>query len=114
MAKREYVNGTLVKTLTPPSKRYTVELSCCDPVERVYETSTNDLKRAHKIFEALKANEVERGGGGEFTLSLFEHSPGTVRKCMYDDDGTPYYIFFSDSKELENFSYMDLAGQWSR
>lgn len=106
--KTENVNGTLIKTLTPPSKRYTVTMSCCDPVERVYETSTDSLKRARKIFEGIKANEIRLCGGGEFTLSMFEHSDKTIRKCMYDDDKTPYYIFFEGSKELNSFNYMGL------
>jgi hypothetical protein len=114
MGKTERLNGTLIKTLTPPSKKYTVTLSCCDPVERVHETSTDSLKRARKIFGDIKANEIRQGGGGEFTLSLFEHSEKTVRKCMYDDEKTPYYVFFEGSKELDSFGYMDLAGQWSK
>lgn len=103
---------TIIRVLTPPSKQYTVTLSCCDPVERVFETSTNDPKRVRKIFERIKANEIRLGGGGEFTLSLFEHSPRTVRKCMYDDENVPYYVFFEGSKELDSFGYMDLYDDW--
>lgn len=102
-----------MKTLSMTSKRYTVALGCCDPPTPVLLTNTNDLRRARRIFSTLKAEETRAGGGGEFELALYEHTPESSPKTFATDKTDEggafiYSVIFENSRVLDSFSYMDL------
>ena len=104
---QEYVRSTTCK--------YTVITQCCDPPIPAYYLNTNSEKAARKLFNQLKEEEIEAGGGGEFTITLYEHEKQTKPKYHrvkanegeYDHPYV-YGIFYPDAKILDEFDYMDL------
>lgn len=104
-----------IKTLGMTRKRFTVVLGCCDPPSPVYITSTNSPVRARAIFEALKANEIKEGGGGEFDLTLYKHTPESRPKVFRTDEGHHDGVFihsviYEGSEVVDSFTYMDMMG----
>lgn len=111
-AFREYVRAT--------SLPFTVVLQCVDPPLPVFYQNFGDEGQARNLFEKLKANEIKEGGGGEFSLTLFQHPKRTKINYMTTTDdsvsgslGLPfvYAIDYPEAIILKEFSYMDYYEQ---
>lgn len=95
--------------------KYTVVIQCCDPPIPAFYFNTNSEKAARKLFKELKEEEIEQLGGGEFTITLYEHEKQTkptyhrlsAEEGDYDHPYV-YGIFYPEAKTLDEFSYMDL------
>lgn len=101
--------------LRPTPCKFTVIIQCCDPPIPAYYWNTNDGNAADRLFEQLKEEEIEALGGGEFTITLYEHAKKTkpVLHRLSAKDGEydhPYVygIFYPEAKTLKEFSYGDL------
>ena len=98
------------------SCKYSVIIQCCDPPIPAYYLNTNSENVARRLFEQLKREEIEAGGGGEFSITLYKHNKKTKIKYFrvtqaeggYDHPYV-YGIIYEDAEELEDFSYGDLA-----
>lgn len=99
---------TAVPVRMPKGSPYTVVLECPDPVVPVCYSHGRSLASMRRLFDRLRQIEIARGGGGEFTLSLYEHTPASTLTCHADDDGVVYWFAFAGSKKLLEFTYMDL------
>lgn len=104
-----------------PRKAYTVLFCCVDPPLPVAFTHVDTLGEAQRVYDALKAEEVSQGGGGEFYLTLWQHSTQAPRvKTMTTTDPEVtggierpfvYSLHYEGSSRLAEFSYMDLYAQ---
>jgi len=99
----------------PTTCKYTVVTQCCDPPIPAAYFNTNNKKAARRAFEKLKAEEIEKGGGGEFSITLYEHKK-KPEKVVYHrlsaeegdyDHPYVYGIFYDNKSILDEFTYMD-------
>ena len=98
---------------------FTVVFQCVDPPVPCGYLNTNNEAHARRVFEALKQQEIDNLGGGEFTLTLYRHTkPFDEREIKYwaikekeSDYDFPYVyaIMYKNSETLAEFSYMDLV-----
>ncbi len=105
---QEYVRAT--------SCKYSVIIECCDPPVPAHYLNTNNEKVARRLFEQLKSEEIEAGGGGEFSITLYKHRKKTKIKYfrVSKDEGGydfPYVygILYQDAEKLDEFNYGDMA-----
>jgi len=109
-ASRNYV----IKT----RRRFTVVIQCVDPPVPCFIFNTDDRQKAGKLFKRLKDTEIENLGGGEFTITWYEHDGPynlIMIKCWRlkaeeSDSGEPYVyaILYENSRVVEEFSYVDM------
>lgn len=110
-AIREYVRATRLP--------FSVVMQCVDPPQPVFYRNFADRKQALGLFERLKANEIKEGGGGEFSVILYEHTPATTFSYMTTTDETVrgdqhrfvYALDYACSTVVQSFTYMDFFEQ---
>ena len=105
-------------SISQTSKAYTVVFQCVDPPQPVVYFNTNDEKAAKAVFEGWKEAELENtkrsGMAGEWTLTLYKHTPDTKLKAFRSDDGDVYsdrpYIYallYEGSEILASLDWAD-------
>jgi hypothetical protein len=93
-------------------KRFTVELSCCDPVVPVQLTHSNYKFRAQIVYDALERQLHAEGNQTEWTLTLYKHpliggAQPTPLFAPASDTGNTccYYVQYATSQEVHSTSY---------
>jgi hypothetical protein len=96
------------------SMPYTVVLGAWDPPCPVCIVHTDGLGLARKVYHGWVLEEMEWGGGGEWELVLYEHTPASQAVVHQTPSGgcdgeLVYNVTYRGSKRLQEFSYMDLV-----
>ena len=105
-----------MKTLSQTKKKYTVELSCCDPVFEVYLKNTNSIERARLIYNAVLTEM--KGSEIEWTVFLWEHTLNSSPKVSLAElfesklQGEHiYYVTFENSILLKEAHYSQFLSE---
>lgn len=110
---------TVRRTATKTRKRFSVVFAAWDPPTPVIVKNTNFEATARATYRAWKRimeHEELQGPSGEWSLTLYEHTPDTTLVVHKADSDAPFYerpfvynLLYRGSKELESFSYMETA-----